>query len=200
MKLFRSESKKYKKYTTTSSLDIVIERLISKFYSIQQTPKQYNCNKKQVSKLVISLIKDIPIPRINMISSLSEKECIVIDNEYMLTSLFFFVNGVFPKSKATRKESYDFKEIYSLTKEYEVSLKNKVKLEIKKELKDKYGLIFTNFSYNGVRLSYKDFPIENQKEIRSKAIEFNIISLSFQKKSIKNKEIELQNLIESLTE
>ena len=152
--------KNIEKYATTSSLDIVMERLISKFYSIQQTPKQYNCNKKQVSKLFVSLIKDIPVPRINMISSLSEKEYIVIDNEYMLTSLFFFINGVFPKSKATRKESYDFKEIYSLTKKYELPLKNKVKLEIKQELKDKYGLIFTKFSYNGIRLSYKDFSIE----------------------------------------
>lgn len=189
-----------KKYNTTSSLDIVMERLISQFYCIQNTSKQYSCNKKYVSTLFISLIKGIPIPRINMISSISEKEYLVIDNHYILTSLFFFINGVFPKSKITRKENYNFKEIYNLVEEYKLSNKNKIKIELKKELKNKHGLIFTKFSYKGIKLNYKDFLLENKKEIMSKAIEFSIISLPSQKKSIKNREMELKNLIESLTE
>lgn len=168
--------------TVPTPIDTIITRLESGFYYIPPYQRKYIWSEKQVVDLVISLLRDIPIPKLYMYNNYKDGRYTIIDGQQRLTSLFFFVKGVFPDGK-NRKSRYDFKDISELVEKYYKEDCIEIKEKIKKELKEKYSLIIKNFVYinnDGKiegNLNYRDFSDDEKLEFNNKTFEFGVISI-----------------------
>lgn len=170
--------------TIPTPIDTIISRLISGFYFIPNYQRQYVWNEKQVVALMVSLLKNIPIPKLYMYNKPNDGRYTIIDGQQRLTSLFFFIKGIFPASKE-RKTRYDFKAINELVEEYytteKITLKRKK--EIEKILLEKYELKFKIFKYKDqlnkkeYTLSFNNFTLEKKLEFLNKTFEFGSVSI-----------------------
>ena len=85
--------------TIPTPIDTIISRLISGFYFIPNYQRQYVWNEKQVVALMVSLLKNIPIPKLYMYNKPNDGRYTIIDGQQRLTSLFFFIKGIFHAGK-----------------------------------------------------------------------------------------------------
>lgn len=168
--------------TIPTPLDTIITRLISEFYFIPDYQRKYVWNEKQVIELMISLIKNRPIPKLYMYNLPLEGKYTIIDGQQRLTSLFFFIKGIFPEKDSERKSKYNFKEIDRLIQKYNVSKDINQKNEIKNELKAEHGLIFKKFRYimddeKKINLEFNEFSQENKLLFLNKVFDFGVVTV-----------------------
>lgn len=181
--------------TIPTPVDTIITRLVSGFYYIPDYQRRYVWTEEQIVTLIISLMKDIPIPKLYMYNNPQDGRYTIIDGQQRLTSLFFFVKGIYPSSNEERRSKYDFKAISELVDNY----KNEKNKESKKTiigilLKD-HGLAIKNYKYQSLddeKLSfrYEDFNFEEKLKFDNKAFEFGAVFVKEENKDEKeNKRI-----------
>ncbi|MCK4257871.1 MAG: DUF262 domain-containing protein [Halanaerobiales bacterium] len=164
-------------------IDTIISRMESGRYLIPKYQRNYVWEEKQVVALIVSLLKDIPIPRLYMYSNPKDGKYTIIDGQQRITSLFFFVKGIFPTSK-NRRHYYDFKDISELVDKYHNAETKKTEENVKKDL-NKYGLRFKDFKLDTRDKESRIFTYSNFTE--KEKLEFNNKSLDFGVVSVKNK-------------
>lgn len=169
--------------TVPTPLDTIITRLISGFYFIPDYQRKYVWDEKQVVELMISLIRNIPIPKLYMYNLPSDGKYTIIDGQQRLTSLFFFIKGVFPEKDSERKSKYDFKEIDRLIQEYDISKVKDEKNNLKNQLKKDHGLVFKKFNYiideeeTKINLEFNQFSQENKLLFLNKVFDFGVVTV-----------------------
>lgn len=179
-------------------IDTIITRMDSGSYLIPEYQRNYVWDEKQVVALIVSLLKNIPIPRLYMYSNPEDGKYTVIDGQQRITSLYFFIKGIFPVS-LRKRHYYRFKEINELLNEFHSSEDNKEKKNLEKKLRDEFGLKFYTFKYD-VRvedenkrtkvekhvLDYKKFDPKDSLVFNNKTLDFGVV---FAKSNTKSKSI-----------
>lgn len=104
------------------SVEWLVDRLGSGKFKMPKYQRKYVWEDVQVTALIVSILKKIPIPKLYGYYTESESEeqmTLVIDGQQRLTSLFMYYWGIFPKSKNNRINYADkFEEISKYCKEY----------------------------------------------------------------------------------
>lgn len=86
--------------TTPNDFNIItiISFIKSKVFKIPNFQRHYVWDIKRASKLIESLLIGLPIPQIFLYEQ-GKNEFLVIDGQQRLMTLYYFVNGVFPKKE-----------------------------------------------------------------------------------------------------
>ncbi|MGL5779275.1 DUF262 domain-containing protein [Cetobacterium sp.] len=115
--LSKNESEVFNNYisktTSYSEVSYEIEYLIDEFskqkIQMPEFQRMYVWDKKKVGEFILSILRDIPIPKLYAYSSREEEKQrnikLIIDGQQRLTSLLMYYYGVFPKYKV-RKINY----------------------------------------------------------------------------------------------
>lgn len=101
------------KTTSYSEVSYEIEYLIEEFskkkMQMPEFQRMYVWDKKKVGEFILSILRDIPIPKLYAYSSREEEKQrnikLIIDGQQRLTSLLMYYYGIFPKYKV-RKINY----------------------------------------------------------------------------------------------
>lgn len=91
-------------------IESVLNALKRGDYVLPKYQRKYVWEKQQASNLVLSLIKNIPIPPIYLYFDYSTGKYVVLDGQQRITTLFMYYNNIFYKSKNGRHK-IDFKDI-----------------------------------------------------------------------------------------
>ncbi len=92
-------------YPKNYSIDWLVDRLGSGKFSMPKYQRKYVWLDHQVTALIVSVLKKIPIPKLYGYyteSQGSNQTTLIIDGQQRLTSLFMYYWGIFPKSKNNR--------------------------------------------------------------------------------------------------
>lgn len=180
-------------------IDTIINRMDSGSYLIPEYQRNYVWDEKQVVALIVSLLKNIPIPRLYMYSNPEDGKYTVIDGQQRITSLYFFVKGIFPAS-LKKRHYYKFKEINELLIKHKNTDNNNKKV-LEKQLKDDFGLKLHTFKYEVRKedsdnnqkintekhvLNYKKFDPKDSLLFNNKTLDFGVV---FAKSNSKSKSI-----------
>ena len=166
--------------TVQTPIDTIITRLDSGYYLIPKYQRNYIWNPKQVVALIISIIKGIPIPRLYMYHDADDGRHTVIDGQQRLTSLYFYIKGVFPKS-LKKRVYYDFQDINNILKNMQTDKQSSS--ENKELLFKKYGLVKHNFIYedfdenNYTDINFSDFDQRTKLEFLNKTFDLGLINV-----------------------
>lgn len=156
----------------TKAMDIesVLNALKRGDYVLPKYQRKYVWEKHQASNLVLSLIKNIPIPPIYLYFDYDTGKYVVLDGQQRITTLFMYYNNIFYKGRNGR-EKIDFKNISRYLEEVEYHLDKKdhpiEKLsnsDIKKidsKIKDIYKMIETK--YNIIKTTF-NLELENDEK------------------------------------
>lgn len=91
-------------------IESVLNALKRGDYILPKYQRKYVWEKYQASNLVLSLIKNIPIPPLYLYYDNKTAKYVVLDGQQRITTLFMYYNDIFYKSKSGR-EKIDFKDI-----------------------------------------------------------------------------------------
>lgn len=148
----------------TKAMDIesVLNALKRGDYVLPKYQRKYVWEKFQASNLVLSLIKNIPIPPIYLYFDYTTGKYVVLDGQQRITTLFMYYNNIFYKGRNGR-EKIDFKNISRNLEEVEYYLEKKehpieklsnsdikkIDAKIKdiyKNIENKYNIMKTTFN------------------------------------------------------
>lgn len=170
--------------TVSTPIDTIVSRLESGYYLIPDYQREYVWEDKQVVGLVVSLLKNIPIPSVYSYNDPSTGRYTIIDGQQRLTSIYFFVKGIFPYK--TRKSRYDFKKIGEILNAY-YELDEEVRKDKTKEYNDKLkgmDLQFYDFFLTGEvnertnkLLNYSKFGLNDKLEFDNKTFDIGVVSV-----------------------
>lgn len=176
--------------TIPTPIDTIITRLEAGFYLIPNYQRKYVWKEKQIVGLMLSVVKNIPIPRLTMYYDPEKGYYTILDGQQRLVSLYFYVKGLYPiNDTISRRSNYKFGEIGKLVDSYNnTGISKEEKERIKIELKDKHGLKFKKYSYvdnseDGNEKTKKNFSFDNftdkdKMKFFNKTFEFGVISVS----------------------
>lgn len=152
------------------SLEWLVDRIGSGKFRMPKYQRKYVWEDIQVTALIVSILKQIPIPKLYGYyteSQDSDQTTLVIDGQQRLTSLFMYYWGIFPKSKNNRIKYADkLPDIAKLCKEYYanetlITRKKEIKLVLKSEYQiiTDYKFVYKSNEYDdqqhSLDLSYR---------------------------------------------
>jgi len=167
-------------------IDTIIDRMSSGTYFIPKHQKKYVWEEKIVIYLVVSLLKNIPIPSIYMYYNINDYRYNIINGQQRIVYLFFFMKGVFPIS-IHRTFYYKFDVISELIDKHGSSKSQKEKKEIEVKLENSFGLEFKEFSYldlnndKNVVISYQAFGDDIKRLFNNRTL--NLVAVDVKKDS-----------------
>lgn len=160
-------------------------------YKLPKYQRKYVWEKSDACKLILSLIKNIPIPPLYLYFD-NDGKYVVLDGQQRITTIFMYYNNLFYSSSKADRTRLDFKEISDLLEEIEFNERTlKLNKLSKKETKS-YNLEITNLyknlkkKYNLSKTDYKLTINENNEK--------NITFESFNEKSkriLRRKDLEV---------
>lgn len=165
--------------TKVMDIESVLNALKRGDYVLPKYQRKYVWEKQDAANLVLSLIKNIPIPPIYLYFDYYTGKYVVLDGQQRITTLFMYYNNIFYKSKNGRIR-IDFKDIsrelekidyYINKKDNPVEFLTKseideVDLNIKniyKNIEEKYGIAKSKFNLDLGELE-KDITFSNFDE------------------------------------
>lgn len=153
------------KYASKSySIEWLIDQLGKGKYKIPGYQRRYVWSSEQVTALVVSLLKRVPIPKLYGFYTEDEEvsATLVIDGQQRLTSLFMYYWGIFPKSKNRIDYASCLQEISEECKIYYSDKTTKDQKQLAKEkLTNKYQLrIEYKFVYSANEYDEKQHKID----------------------------------------
>lgn len=96
--------------TKVMDIEAILNALKRGDYILPKYQRKYVWEKQDASNLVLSLIKNIPIPPIYLYFDYYTGKYVVLDGQQRITTLFMYYNNIFYKSKNGR-EKINFEEI-----------------------------------------------------------------------------------------
>lgn len=148
--------------TKVMDIEAILNALKRGDYILPKYQRKYVWEKPDASNLVLSLIKNIPIPPIYLYFDYYTGKYVVLDGQQRITTLFMYYNNIFYKSKNGR-EKINFEDISRKLEEieyYEHKMRNPVEnltnrefrefdnkiKEIYKEIEKKYNIVKSTFN------------------------------------------------------
>lgn len=135
------------------NIEAILNALKRGDYILPKYQRKYVWEKYQASNLVLSLIKNIPIPPLYLYYDNYTGKYVILDGQQRITSLFMYYNNIFYRSKNGR-EKIDFKVISKKLSEIDFLLEKKEFIKETSSYKE---------IDNKIKLIYKD--IENKYNI-----------------------------------
>ncbi|MGU8702741.1 DUF262 domain-containing protein [Clostridium perfringens] len=153
-------------------IESVLNALKRGDYVLPKYQRKYVWEKLQASNLVLSLIKNIPIPPIYLYFDYNTGKYVVLDGQQRITTLFMYYNNIFYKGKNGR-EKIDFKDISKMLSKIDYYLEKKnnpIELLTNKEIKDiehEIKLIYKTIEsrYNIVKTTFNLELEKDEKDI-----------------------------------
>lgn len=159
-------------------------------YKLPKYQRKYVWEKSDASKLILSLIKNIPIPPLYLYFD-NDGKYVVLDGQQRITTIFMYYNNLFYSSSKADRTRLDFKEISDLLEKIEfneraLKLNKLSKKETKsynleitnlyKNLKKKYNLSKTDYKLtinenNEKNITFESFNEKSKRILRRKDLE-----------------------------
>ncbi len=158
--------------TKVMDIESVLNALKRGDYILPKYQRKYVWEKAQASNLILSLIKNIPIPPLYLYYDNNTKKYVVLDGQQRITTVFMYYNSIFYKSKNGR-EKIDFRDVSRMLDEVEYLIGKKefaqedsTTKEIKR-IDDKINLIYKDIEskYNVSKTTFNLELGEYQKDI-----------------------------------
>lgn len=173
----------------TKSMDIetILNGLKRGDYILPKYQRKYVWDKDQASNLILSLIKNIPIPPIYLYYNTYDGKYTILDGQQRITTLFMYYKNIFYKSVKDRKR-LDFQDISYKLERVDI-LKEKLnnyydivgvndKKNIEKEIKQIYSLLEkiynlkeTEFKLHKQDITFKKFNEKTKRILKRKNLD-----------------------------
>ncbi|OSB19391.1 hypothetical protein B2H94_09930 [Clostridium sporogenes] len=173
----------------TKSMDIetILNGLKRGDYLLPKYQRKYVWEKVQAANLILSLIKNIPIPPIYLYYNNADGKYVILDGQQRITTIFMYYKSVFYKGSKDRKR-FNFKEISTqldkvdlykeqlkLYKDMDMKIDiNKIKNNIKEiynNLEKKYNIKKTNFELDTQDITFENFNEKSKRILIRKDLE-----------------------------
>lgn len=174
---------------STQSMDIetMLNGLKRGDYILPKYQRKYVWEKNQASNLILSLIKNIPIPPVYLYYDKYTGKYTILDGQQRITSIFMYYKNIFYKNTADRKR-IDFEDVSlklesiemineRLDKYGERFLKSErnammaEKKDIEKQLEETYSLRKTDFKLHNKEITFESFNEKTKRILKRKKIE-----------------------------
>ncbi|MBS6508640.1 MAG: DUF262 domain-containing protein [Paraclostridium bifermentans] len=177
--------------TKVMDIESVLNALKRGDYILPKYQRKYVWEKAQASNLILSLIKNIPIPPLYLYYDNNTKKYVVLDGQQRITTVFMYYNDIFYKSRNGR-EKIDFRDVSRMLDEVEYLIDRKgfdqkdlTKEEIKridgkinsiyKEIESKYNISKTTFNLElgeyQKDITFSNFDEKAKRILRRKDLE-----------------------------
>lgn len=160
-------------------------------YKLPKYQRKYVWEKQQAANLILSLIKNIPIPPLYLYYD-KDGKYVVLDGQQRITTLFMYYNNVFYTSGKVERVRLDFSDISrrlenieylnerieryhdTMSKDEIKEMKNEIKVSYK-EIKSKYNIVPSKFNLNLDKdvkdITFSNFDDKAKRILRRKDLE-----------------------------
>ena len=177
--------------TKVMDIESVLNALKRGDYVLPKYQRRYVWEKQQAANLILSLIKNIPIPPIYLYFDYNTGKYVVLDGQQRITTLFMYYNNIFYKGRNGR-EKIDFKSISKIIEKIEYYLEEKEypieKLNVREskentknlkllysEMEEKYNIVKATFNLElkeyEKNITFSSFDDRAKRILRRKDIE-----------------------------
>lgn len=158
-------------------IETVLNNLKRGDYVLPKYQRKFVWDKLDVSNLILSLIKNIPVPPMYLYYNNTDGKYVILDGQQRITSLFMYYKNIFYKSGSQRVR-LDFREI-SDSIDYIDQLNNKKlteeedqkRKEAYQHLQTKYNIVKSNFEINDRDITFENFGEEAKRVLRRKDLD-----------------------------
>ena len=160
-------------------------------YKLPKYQRKYVWEKQQAANLILSLIKNIPIPPLYLYYD-KDGKYVVLDGQQRITTLFMYYNNVFYTSGKVERVRLDFSDISrrlenieylnerieryqdTMSKDEIKEMKDEIKV-LYKEIKSKYNIVPSKFNLNLDKdvkdITFSNFDDKAKRILRRKDLE-----------------------------
>ena len=168
----------------TKSMDIetILNSLKRGDYVLPKYQRKFVWEKNQASNLILSLIKNIPIPPIYLYYNISDGKYVILDGQQRITTLFMYYKNIFYKGKKDRKR-IDFSDIsqklqhIDLLEErfenHQIDEKslNEEKRNIYKYIDETYNIVKSKFELGTKDITFDNFEEKSRRVLMRKDLD-----------------------------
>lgn len=158
-------------------IETILLNLKRGYFELPKYQRRYVWEKEQVENLILSLIRNIPIPPLYLYYDNRSGNYVILDGQQRITSLFMYYNSIFYKGKRDRPQ-IDFKELALKTKKIEElkEVSNQTSEgEIEKiynEITAKYKIVESSFNLAGKQdITFEKLKVEAKKVLLRKDLD-----------------------------
>lgn len=171
----------------TMDIETVLLGLSRGDYKLPLYQRKYVWELSDASNLILSLIKNIPIPPIYLYLDSNSGQYVILDGQQRISTLFMYYNNIFYVNKKERKR-LDFEDISKML-EFKEEVKKKLKEyrdlyskdeivkmeerihEIEEKLLNNYNLKGKSFVVNDEDITFENFNEKAKRVLKRKSIE-----------------------------
>lgn len=158
--------------TKAMDIETILLNLKRGYFELPKYQRKYVWEKEQAENLILSLVKNIPIPPLYLYYDNRTANYVILDGQQRITSLFLYYHNIFYKGKKERPK-IDFKDLAEKVNEIEElktngsddSLQDSIK-KIYDEMEVKYKIKESSFNLAGGQ----DITFENLKDEAKKVL------------------------------
>lgn len=158
-------------------IETILLNLRRGYFELPRYQRKYVWEKEQVEKLILSLIRNLPIPPLYLYHDNRSGNYVILDGQQRITSLFMYYNSIFYKGTRDRPQ-INFKELALKMKKIEElkAVGNQTSEgEIKKiynEIAAKYKIVESSFELAGKQdITFENLQVAAKKVLYRKDLD-----------------------------
>lgn len=159
-------------------IETILNNLKRGDYVLPKYQRKFVWEKADVSNLILSLMKNIPIPPLYLYYDNHDGKYVILDGQQRITSLFMYYKNIFYKS-GTQRIRLNFKEIANIVDSIEILTQkeeltdeenNKV-TEAYTDMQNKYNIVKSKFDVSSQDITFENFGEEAKRVLRRKDLD-----------------------------
>lgn len=147
-------------------IETILNSLKRGDYMLPKYQRKFVWEKPDVSNLILSLIKNIPIPPLYLYYNNKDGKYVILDGQQRITSLFMYYKNLFYKGNAQRKR-LDFEDI---SKQLDTMDEGQSQ-SVYKYLEEKYNLVRSGFTISNQDITFENFQEDSKRILRRKDLD-----------------------------
>lgn len=153
-------------------IETILNSLKRGDYVLPKYQRKFVWEKSDVSNLILSLIKNIPIPPLYLYYNNKDGKYVILDGQQRITSLFMYYKNIFYKGNAQRNR-LNFEDISAKLDAIEnMSINDKEQIDsVYKYLEQTYNLIKSTFTVSKQDITFENFQENSKRILRRKDLE-----------------------------
>lgn len=159
-------------------IETVLNNLRRGDYVLPKYQRKFVWDKSDVSNLILSLIKNIPVPPIYLYYNNIDGKYVILDGQQRITSLFMYYKNIFYKSGSQRIR-LNFKDVSNIMDEIENLYGKEICTEedvvnidkAYEKLRENYNIVKSSFEISSKDITFGNFGEEAKRVLRRKDLD-----------------------------
>lgn len=159
-------------------IETILNNLKRGDYVLPKYQRKFVWEKSDVSNLVLSLMKNIPIPPLYLYYNNRDGKYVILDGQQRITSLFMYYKNIFYQS-GSQHTRLDFKDVSNIIDSIEGLNEKEIKdsedstkiKEFYEHLKESYNIVKSSFEIKSQDITFENFGEEAKRVLRRKDLD-----------------------------